>query len=454
MKVKHVLYGFVLITILFISFRFIALASKGTLGSSSQPGTSTVTEGGLVDSFTDSLPDFGSITDTISDAIYSSQQQLFGKSSEEVDFRVCNCTTWCNIEMPETSYFRFEPPTDAARWHRARTQAAYGDQVLLQRIVRIFSHYMDFLDGDTSFRSSHSIADFFIGENRDLKPLTSLEDNVKQGIELGKKHPWEEKHINVLPDPHNYKMSERAPVVKIGYFAFYTDKTNLFQGAMIGGDAAGRTDFFKHFDAVKKDIKVSWIPFHSSNENWGMISTFYPNRTADWGSCCNEKDTASLKEVLDHEKTLMMLVNQHTNYSHPKLLVLPRGMPIYQPGQKALLWDTQRMLMKINKKDKLVFTATSNFGSRPQILKCVKDKFSADEFYGQNHVDQSMAGRMEVKEYVKRLGSARFGLCLPGLGYDTFRLWETMNLGSVAIIERGVGFDKTVSNFKIDLWSS
>ncbi len=35
-------------------------------------------------------------------------------------------------------------------------------------------------------------------------------------------------------------------------------------------------------------------------------------------------------------------------------------------------------------------------------------------------------------------------LCMPGLGYDTYRLSETLLLGSMPIIERGVGLDRTV----------
>ncbi|KAJ1443038.1 hypothetical protein B484DRAFT_31845 [Ochromonadaceae sp. CCMP2298] len=32
-----------------------------------------------------------------------------------------------------------------------------------------------------------------------------------------------------------------------------------------------------------------------------------------------------------------------------------------------------------------------------------------------------------------------------GLGYDSFRLWETMTLGTVAVLEKGTGLDKSVS---------
>ena len=52
--------------------------------------------------------------------------------------------------------------------------------------------------------------------------------------------------------------------------------------------------------------------------------------------------------------------------------------------------------------------------------------------------------RVDRYKYYEKLGGAMFGVCLPGLGYDTFRMWELLTIGSVVIIERAVGFDRTV----------
>jgi hypothetical protein len=35
-------------------------------------------------------------------------------------------------------------------------------------------------------------------------------------------------------------------------------------------------------------------------------------------------------------------------------------------------------------------------------------------------------------------------LCLPGLGYDSYRLSEALAMGTMPIMERGVGFDRTM----------
>jgi hypothetical protein len=46
--------------------------------------------------------------------------------------------------------------------------------------------------------------------------------------------------------------------------------------------------------------------------------------------------------------------------------------------------------------------------------------------------------------YYVQLARARFGLMVPGMGYDCFRNWEMLLMGSLGVIERGIGFDRTV----------
>ena len=90
--------------------------------------------------------------------------------------------------------------------------------------------------------------------------------------------------------------------------------------------------------------------------------------------------------------------------------------------------------------------------------------FISDVSYGENQKN-----RLDPSEYYVRLGRAMVGIALPGVGYDTFRyvgyeplvipnmmyvcmyvcmcrLWETLTIGSIAVIEKGIGLDKTVWN--------
>lgn len=55
--------------------------------------------------------------------------------------------------------------------------------------------------------------------------------------------------------------------------------------------------------------------------------------------------------------------------------------------------------------------------------------------------------------YYVQLARARFGLMVPGMGYDCFRNWEMLLMGSIGVIERGIGFDRTVCRILSDmLW--
>ena len=113
----------------------------------------------------------------------------------------------------------------------------------------------------------------------------------------------------------------------------------------------------------------------------------------------------------------------------------------------------------------------SNYLSGTGIVIIVDCKFSASDLeatkFGERH-----EGRLEPEQYYRRLGSSMLGLAMPGVGYDTFRycpvlslpalppslpfrlltahgstaprLWETMTMGTVAVLEKGVGLDKPV----------
>ncbi|RYY85488.1 hypothetical protein EON63_07400 [archaeon] len=55
-------------------------------------------------------------------------------------------------------------------------------------------------------------------------------------------------------------------------------------------------------------------------------------------------------------------------------------------------------------------------------------------------------GRLDRRDYYIKMTKARFVLGLPGLGYDCFRHWEVMTMGSIIILEKGVGLERTVSS--------
>jgi hypothetical protein len=332
---------------------------------------------------------------------------------------VCNDTIWCVIEMPKISLFKFSPPSDLARWRKAQLQALSGEQVLLKRSAAVFPNYLDFLDGDSSFRKYNTPIDIFIDDKRDLSPLKNKLQS-KRIIRRLTDFKWELEGKQVIPPAYDFSSVRRAPVVKLGYFAFSRDGGSLpFEGPQVGEAPMGLRTFLNQWKAVKNDIQTPFIALHSANENWGILSTYFPNRTIDWGTCCGD-ETKDLMDFLNHPMTLMFMVGQHSNITHPKLITLPRGLPLPIQNVNRIVWDTMRILLEEQPKSQLVFTASSKWGPRPQIIDCVSKKFSKEDFTGNTHGD-NQKGRMDQGEYYRRLGTSRLGLALSGMGTDTFR---------------------------------
>lgn len=395
----------------------------------------------------------------------SSSSSITGGNQAGIDYDnmeslpPCDDPEWCSIPMPQVSYFKFDPPTDQKRWRIAQIQAATGEQVLLREVIKAFPTHFDYLDGDITFRRLHYAMDMFVDERRDLTPLTSagrrqssyeLEDgkssavtqsgDVPEGNSGGRSisrrleqvkitspkevngklvYPWELEGKHVIPEPYDFRYAERAPVISIGYTAYLKESDGYYSGSRVGGAFIDRGVFFKHWRKAKDRIEVPFIAVCSLNENWGFLSTMFPNRTAGWGRCCDKPQDKILYDFLDHEKTLMLVSNQHTNVTHPKLLILPRGIPLTWGNTRILVWDSQRLVLKKHKKNKLLFAAASKWGPRPQILACISNKFTGQQFDG--HVKNPPQQRLDRAEYYVKLAQARFGVGLPGLGYDTFR---------------------------------
>lgn len=355
----------------------------------------------------------------------------------------CTDPIWCNVKIPVTSHFGFKPPHDRDKWTRAQMQAANGEQILLKYISQVFPFPFDFLDGDRQFRKLHSITDVFIDERTWLGPLT------KSGLvstDIVNPFPWQKDNRTVIPSPYDFRSANRSPIAQLGYMAFQKDKGKYFSGNFEGGAWTTREKYFTEWKMVKDDIDKPYITICIGNENWGWLSSHIPNRTAGWGACCDRPGRDNfIKEFLDDEKTLMVVINQHSNISHPKILTLPRGLPLTWEHTERLIWDAIRNNIKHVKKDKLLFAASSSWGKRPQIINCISQKFSPDDFEGHISTPKSeiQKTKLDRSRYYSKLSSSKFGLALPGLGYDCFRTWELLTMGSAVVIERGTGLDKS-----------
>ena len=411
-----------------------------------------------------------------------------GQPPRSVVSEACNDPIWCSVPIPKKSHYKFDTPIiDKERWKRAQLAASRGEQVLLRRIIRQFPNTFDFLDGDRSFRRLHSLMDIFVDHKSGLTALlqpaksaaqqSATTANQKKRAGVYRRLAAEEAkggddgedessatlpkasgadtniagHVDgkrVVPDAYNFRTARRAPIVQMGYFGFKKNLNTFFSGDFIGGNFIKKQDFFFEWSRVKNQIDVPFITVCALNENWGLLSTMFPNRTAAWGQCCEPQKEKLLYEFLNHDKTLMLITNQHHNMSHPKLLTIPRGIPLTWQFTAKLMWDSQRFALHNVKKTKLLFAASSNWGARGQMIRCISKKFLVNDFEG--HADaptiqkKNSLIKLDRRHYYEKLGGTLFGLALPGLGYDCFRTWELLTMGTIVILERGVGLDRTV----------
>ena len=385
---------------------------------------------------------------------------------ESLDAKTCTDPIWCNVRMPAKSYYKFDPPTDKNRWKKAQILAASGEQILLKRILRHFPHPLDFLDGDRSFRRIHALVDVFVDKAIGLDDLKKSKRNRVDnlGIYEGKR---------VVPLAYNFRDFDRAPLLSIGYTVFERDFNEYFSGNRLGYSGIDRGDFLNRWRSIQHEIDTPFMAMCQGNENWGWLSTMFPNRTAKWGACCNKPADMVLYDFLEDKNTLMLIINQHSNVSHPKILNIPRGLPLTWEHTERLVWDAMRISAD-SKKEVLLFAAASNWGpsklstefntiisyiervrifimcicfmsvcsctvapSRvnsnialilwflgPQILKCISAKMDPKDFSGHSEAppaEDKEAMKTDRVLYYRKLASTRFGLALPGLGYDCFR---------------------------------
>jgi hypothetical protein len=144
------------------------------------------------------------------------------------------------------------------------------------------------------------------------------------------------------------------------------------------------------------------------------------------------KEKNEIYKLIDHPNILAVITHQHHNLSHhPKVLSLPCGV-----DDAKSLWDAlnfvhnkisnpylrKEALLEYRKKH-LLFTASSTWGPRPMIIDCVKSRVGDSFFVLKEKIDSN-------KYYINLIQSYAV-LAVPGLGYDTMRLWESLALGAM-----------------------
>jgi hypothetical protein len=165
------------------------------------------------------------------------------------------------------------------------------------------------------------------------------------------------------------------------------------------------------------------------NENWGWLSTYFLNRTVLWGKVFAGNDDPFSKEyvypkdqisfLLDDPNIVMLVVNQHHNCSHPKVISFPMGIS----SDPKSFWNGIHNAMRYGlKKKHLFFSAGSDYAFRPAIRKCIAKNMGKDF---------EAFPKLAPATFKQKTFESMFVLAMPGLGYDTYRLWETLYSGYV-----------------------
>ena len=241
--------------------------------------------------------------------------------------------------MPLTSHFAdFLPPNNSQKWNHAQYLASQGEQVLLARILQHIKSPTEIIKSDRKFRWVHRLAD-------------ALLSNKMGGF-------------SKLNSIHEF----RAPIAKLGYRQF---KYDHFEGEEIGWESFSPQEVFEKLAKKEKELKhpipKKFIGIGMMDENWGWLSTYFLNRTVLWSSHLlpqnnlqffgNVFPEEEISSFLNDPKLLMLLVNQHHNVTHEKVLSIPLGA-----NDPKLIWTIlSQVVRKDLRKDKVINTAGSDW---------------------------------------------------------------------------------------------
>jgi len=256
-----------------------------------------------------------------------------------------------------------------------------------------------------------------------------------------------------------------------------------YEGFSVGWDSLGVNDILKQkklaVDKLPRLFSRKVVAMGLFDENWGWLSSYFLNRTITWGMSFGKYASANplttsgfqnanllVDEILDDENLIMLVVNSHHNFTHHKVISVPLGM---KQSTVADLWKTMKKAERFahrKKSNMLLNTQGSNWAFRPAIRACVAKNMKEDS--NKEAVDVSKGSPHQVKrkrahfdkaphaesngfelkvsvgQYRENLVSSFASLCLPGLGADTYKLWESFALGTMPVLERGMGLDRTV----------
>jgi hypothetical protein len=180
------------------------------------------------------------------------------------------------------------------------------------------------------------------------------------------------------------------------------------------------------------------------NENWGAFSTYVPHRTVDWGlwedhlaeARCTPEE---VRQYLDDPATRAVVTPHHTAFWHRKIVSLPVGIStrFMETLQRTSLAD---LIAAPRGEAQELLINNSGWQHRHAVNQRVIANFDG-------RVSNTFG--LPENDFVAEVLRSRFVLCPSGLGWDTSRIWETLTLGSIPIVEYSDGWHTVLDELPV-----
>ena len=200
------------------------------------------------------------------------------------------------------------------------------------------------------------------------------------------------------------------------------------------------------------DFQTPHVLITHLNENWGALSSEITNRTAYWGDIIRNTfgkhhgfdcDAVEVRELyLDSPNTLAVFTVQHQSiFDHPKVYSIPIGVANSPNRGDHFLSrlehqnETKKLSPEKDPRPKLLMINASPTATRQPQIDAVIKNFRKDGVTVRNTYSYETSDKAQ-NEYYDEMSRSKFILCPSGLGYDAYRIWESISMGVIPVIER------------------
>lgn len=165
----------------------------------------------------------------------------------------------------------------------------------------------------------------------------------------------------------------------------------------------------------------------------------------------HHSDYHTVTSFLNSSKITLFVSNTHVDPMigyHPKIICLPLGIRARGHVYNRALSISRRNITK----SRLLLINNSGWGDRTMINNLVSKAFNhtVTNTYSQSRKSKKRKQPVDEEEdHLFEVAQSKFVLCPSGLGFDTYRLWETLLLGSIPIVESNAGMDRTYARLPV-----